>query len=292
MKFKITKTSIPGEYNDDGSTATKITKTPVFPRDWHTIALRTTIGIVLGLTVGTVAWSTYAIGDLLNGGLIGYIVAIIFDLAWITCLLLEYLARYDEARRTFPERLGWALLAVTMGALFWHGVDGEDSSLAGGVVGAAVSLFAKLLWLAVMKHTQVTLTDRDRDELARTRSEVEARLIITRERRRLAAVEQVAELERLAMERERLEALEMYGIAQDTTPAELPAPSLADMPKSDAIWRVHQEMPELTPAEIAGYLAEQGVKVEPRYVSQAIKRKGGRKAEAEVETPNVIELRK
>lgn len=151
------------------------------PTDWDLIATRAAVGMVMTLTAVAVAWSTWSIGSLLHGG-IGYLAAVVFDLSWATCLLLEWKGRFDKAgteiedatgesrieriRPDFTEGLGWFLLAVTMGAIFWHAWP--DVRYA--VVGAVVSGVAKILWMGILRHMQIRLTERDRDDLRDRRS--------------------------------------------------------------------------------------------------------------------------
>src|SRR4029079_8428194 len=117
---------------------------PVLPRNWDRIATRGVVGLVVTLTLAAIVWSTWSIGELLNGGP-GYLAAAVFDLAWAVCLTLTYLARFDQEKEKFPNALGWWLLAATMGLIFWHGMTLHSVGMAVG--GAAVSLFAKVLWL-------------------------------------------------------------------------------------------------------------------------------------------------
>ncbi|MEV0474696.1 hypothetical protein [Streptomyces prunicolor] len=147
------------------STETTFAPVPVPPKDWDLISTRIAVGMVLALTLVAVAWSTWSIGALLHGG-IGYLAAIVFDLSWGTALILEWKSRYDADKRTFPEVLGWILLAVTMGAIFWHALP----DLRYAVVGAVVSGVAKILWLGIMKHIGVKLKKQDADDLADRRS--------------------------------------------------------------------------------------------------------------------------
>lgn len=301
MKFKIERRPIRGEYNEDGSTRVEEIRTPVLPRDWRRSALRAVLGTAVALTAIAITWSTWSIGSLLSGpdDHIGYLAALIFDLGWITLLLLEYLARYDEERRRLPQRLGWGMLVVTMVAIGWHGIE-QEQSIAMGVIGAAVSLFSKLLWIAIAQHTTAKLTDRDRDRIAEARSAAFTEAAIAEVMRETEGIKQRAMLEHLAREAERRQVAEAFGLEapaveelapaeQDQEPTALPAPSLADMGKSEAIRYVQRHRPELAPAEIADVLAEYGVETNAQYVAQALAR--GKKAEPEP-TAEVIELRK
>lgn len=74
---------------------------PKLPRDKDTMALVGVSGLVLALTLVAIVWSTVSIGRLLGGG-VGYAAGAVFDIAWLSVLVLEYLARFDPAKRSFP----------------------------------------------------------------------------------------------------------------------------------------------------------------------------------------------
>src|SRR5512134_1263374 len=78
---------------------------PVLPRDWDDISTKVGFGLVGALTLISVVWSTVSIGSLLGGG-VGFMAALLFDVSWATCLLLEWKSRYDSSKRGFPRMLG------------------------------------------------------------------------------------------------------------------------------------------------------------------------------------------
>ena len=184
-------------------------RVPRLPRDWDQIAIKVAAGLVLALTMIAVAWSTVSIGALLRGG-IGYGAAALFDLAWIVNVCLEWLARYDKRKRRFSRILGWALLACTMGAIGWHGLLAGSVALA--VVGAAVSLFAKTLWLGIMRHVDRELSDLDQQWVEQEISRANAQLAVSGVRRQVARAENRAAMELLAAERERSEFAAQFGL--------------------------------------------------------------------------------
>lgn len=286
MKYKTVVRQVADTYTRDGKTIPitrdEEVRVPKFPRNWQLIALRGAVTTVLLLTLVTVAWSTYSIGSLLGGGFIGFAAAVIFDLGWAVALILEYLARNDRSKRAFPKRLGWGLLAVTMGAILWHGL--LDGHVEMGVIGAFVSAFAKLLWLGVMKYVNADLTPEDEQWVAHEMSAARAKLAVASVRRQAARAEMIARQELLAVERE------LGGSdpepAGDSTP-EIAPPTLADMGKADAIRYVHRAMPDAETAEIARTLAVHGVEVDPGYVSQTLTR-----SRKQFEPSNVINLGK
>lgn len=275
MKFKESTRKIPGEYTPEGATRVEVTRTPVLPKDMQALALKAALGIVLGLTLIAVAWSTWSIGNILGGG-IGFAAAMIFDLGWAVALLLEYLARYDENKRAFPEKLGWALLVVTMVAIGWDGVEHDSWAMA--VIGAFVSLFAKALWMGVMKHVNAQLTDQDKDALAREVSAAQTKAAVAQVRRTTSRIEQRAALELLAMEAERRQVSEAFGLGEAAVQTEEPVtlalaqPTIADMGKADAIKFVMRQLPEATAEEIHEVLQQERDDTELAYVRQVIKR--------------------
>jgi hypothetical protein len=174
-------------------------RTPKVPMDKDRLALIGVSSLVLVLTLVAIVWSTYSIGQLLGGGP-GYAAGAVFDVAWLSVLLLEWLARFDPAKREFPRKVGWALALVAAGAIFLEG------QLAGGwqmaLVGAAVSIVAKVLWWAVFKHIDKDLAPGDAAWVAAEMSKANAKLAIAGARRQAAKAEVAARLELLAAERD------------------------------------------------------------------------------------------
>ncbi|MFI1520628.1 protein transporter Sec31 [Kitasatospora cineracea] len=186
------------------------------PRDWERTVLGAAAagtGLLLALAV---TWSTASIGGLLalNGveQSIAYAVAAVFDLAWIICMALEWLARHDPRRARAPRRAGFAFLAASMAAIATreilpHGYSG----IAVGAIGAAVSLVAKGVWTLVIKATAKELTPVAQQYVARRRAAAGAELA-------MAGVER-----QLARSRHQLDAYrEAYG--HDTVTLERPQP--------------------------------------------------------------------
>ncbi|MHA6760082.1 hypothetical protein [Streptacidiphilus sp. PAMC 29251] len=136
---------------------------PVPPTDWRAVGLRAVVALVLLLTSASVIWSTHTIGLVLHGGF-GYGAAVVFDLSWATCLLVEPLVLHDDENLALVRRVGWALLAATMGVLFWRGAQTGDWALAVG--GALVSAVAKVLWVVVMRCFEPKLSEQDRVDVA------------------------------------------------------------------------------------------------------------------------------
>lgn len=173
---------------------------PVLPRDWDQVAIRGAAALILALTGIAITWSTISIGALLGGG-VGYAAAALFDVSWLTVLVLEWLARFHPGKRRFPRALGWLLVALAAGAIFWHGADEGSWGLA--VVGAAVSVVSKLLWLALFRHIDRELTAEDQEWVRLELSAANAKLALASVRRQVARSEVHAAAELLAAERVR-----------------------------------------------------------------------------------------
>jgi hypothetical protein len=194
----------------------EFTPVPAAPRDWDVISTRVAVGLVLTLTAVAVAWSTWSIGALLHGGM-GFLAALVFDLSWATCLIMEWKARFDHGKRAFPRRLGWVLLVVTMGAIFWHGAP--DWRLA--TVGALTSAMAKALWLGIMKHIDRELSQLDRDDLADRLSKAYVRQAVAAVDRQTLRVDAHTEAVRRSLTAAQPASLELTASSRDTTPEEL-----------------------------------------------------------------------
>ncbi|MFJ3097371.1 protein transporter Sec31 [Streptomyces hydrogenans] len=162
-------------------------RVPVPPRDWDR-AVRTGLLAVAGI-VGTAAvtWSTVSIGALLQTDVpaaAAYAAAGTFDLLWIGCMALEWLARYDPARAAAPRRAGWVALVVAMLAITAHG--NMAGSLAIGLIGSSVSAGAKTLWWLTLRSFTNRLTSRTQQWVDAQRAETEGQLALIPVRRELA----------------------------------------------------------------------------------------------------------
>lgn len=217
MKYRTQRHQVETSNTPDGSTVTvpRDVQVPAMPRDWDVTAVRVAVGMVLTLTTVAVVWSTWSIGSLLHGG-IGYGAATVFDMAWAITLILEWLSRFDRNKRTFPRVLGWALLAGTMGAIFWNGWT--EGSIPLAVVGAAISMFAKVLWLGVMKHIDADLSPEDTAWIQARISSANAKLAVAGVNRQVARMENRAALELMALEADRADmAYALGGIPTQAT---------------------------------------------------------------------------
>ncbi|MER7833500.1 hypothetical protein [Streptomyces sp. NPDC095602] len=169
---------------------------PVPPRDWdHIVATGTTAAAVALLGV-SVVWSTASVGDLLSRAVaapfFAYLAAVAFDLPWIGCLALQWLARFDPERARAAERYGRAGLVLAMAAIFAHGW--LESSVYVGAAGAAVSLLAKVFYGQVLAQQARPLPARTQAWLQQADAEIHAQLALGARMRHLDRIGQRAAL--------------------------------------------------------------------------------------------------
>ncbi|WP_207634243.1 hypothetical protein [Candidatus Frankia alpina] len=205
MKYRIETQEYTEGYTVDGVAApvarTRRIAVPVLPRDWDALAVRAVVGLVLALTAVSITWSTVSIAHLLDGMWTAYLAASVFDLAWCAALGMAYLVRFRSDRRKVVDRVGWALLAVTVTAI---GVEGyQDGGVAMACIGASVSIAAKALWWTFGHATRPELTADDKQWVAVQISTASAQLAVASVRRQVARVQDRAAAELLAMEASR-----------------------------------------------------------------------------------------
>lgn len=217
MKFKTRTHKKLVDFTLDGRThqveETYEEKIPVLPRDWDTVATKVGVGLVGLLTLISIVWSTVSIGSMLGGG-IGFLAALLFDVSWAVCLILEWKSRFNSKKRAFPRNLGWILLAVTMFFIGWHGVVEENVPLA--IVGSCVSLFAKVLWLGIMKHVDRELDPDHQQWVNKVISEANARLAVAQVLRQVTMAEDQAVALKLAIEASRRGIVEAEQVGPNT----------------------------------------------------------------------------
>ncbi|MEU6756956.1 protein transporter Sec31 [Streptomyces sp. NPDC046685] len=163
---------------------------PLPPRDWDHIALTAVTASTAALVLASVVWSTASAGDLLARAApvgVAYSAAIAFDLVWINCMILEWLARYDPARATLPRRAGHAALGIAMLAVGAHGR--LEDSLTVGIAAAAISALAKAAWTLVLRAHSRPLDARTQAWLIQRQSRAGARLALQGQLRHLARIE-------------------------------------------------------------------------------------------------------
>lgn len=170
------------------------------PRDWDQL-VRTgvTVGAALLVTV-SVVWSTASIGDLLDLVVVAvaaYGAAIAFDTAWIMCMAVEWLCRYDPPRAKTARTAGHWALAVAMAAVFAHGYLAGQMIV--GVVGAVVSALAKGAWTITMSVHARPLDARTQQWVAKRRAALDGQRAMIPVRRDLLRSQALIEAERAAL---------------------------------------------------------------------------------------------
>jgi hypothetical protein len=173
---------------------------PVPPADLDRY-VRNAVLCAAGLVLAAcITWSTASIGNLLTHLVTpaaAYTAAGIFDLVWISCTALEWLARHDPARAKLPRRAGYGALLVAMGAIT---MDGKVAGyLTIGLVGATVSALAKGLWTVLLASTAMPLDPLTQQWVDAQRAEAGAQLSMIPVRRELARAEGLVEAERIAL---------------------------------------------------------------------------------------------
>lgn len=141
---------------------------PRTPADWDRARSVGAMVITVVVVCGALAWSVYAIGNLLAiqaPAPLAYGIAVIFDLTWISALVREYELRYQPDRRKWLGAFSWILLGGSVTAVLLHGLRVADPTVA--VCGAAIPLAAKIMW-----HMRINVGRRPMD--ARTRAWVDA----------------------------------------------------------------------------------------------------------------------
>ena len=174
--------------------------TPAPPRDWDHLILNGVTGIAAIVLTASVVWSTASIGDLLARAVVepaAYGAAIVFDLAWIACMAVEWLARYDEDRAALPRKAGNLALVVAMLAIGAHGKIAGYWEI--GIVGALVSGLAKGLWTVVIRHQTPPLDQRTRAWIQGELADAGASLALIPVRRQLQRAQAQVDAERTAL---------------------------------------------------------------------------------------------
>lgn len=173
---------------------------PVPPRDWDRIVLGAVTAVCAAVLLATVAWSTANVGALLDRtttGAIAYTTAAAFDAAWIVCLGLEWLARYDRDRARRPRQAGHAALALAVAAVGTHGWLTGSWTI--GVISGAVSVIAKLLWTLLLGHYAKPLDDLTQQWVEQERAEIGGQLALVAVRRELQRARGLVDAEARAL---------------------------------------------------------------------------------------------
>lgn len=173
---------------------------PLPPRDWdQLVRAAVTIGACLLVTV-SVIWSTASIGDLLARVVVAaaaYGAAVAFDTAWIMCMAVEWLCRYDPPRARTARRAGHVALLLAMAAVFAHGYIAQQLII--GAVGAVVSALAKGAWTIAMSVHARPLDARTQQWVAKRRAALDGQRAMIPVRRDLLRSQALIAAERAAL---------------------------------------------------------------------------------------------
>lgn len=168
---------------------------PVPPRDWDHIVISGVLTIAAVLVLISVIWSTASIGDFLARAVyapIAYLGAVAFGLAWISCMALEWHARYDPARARLPRIAGNIALLIEMLAVCAHGRI--EDSLEVGVAGAVISAVAKGMWTVTLKYQSRPMSKLTQQWFLKREGEMTAVLALAARQRQLDRTAQHAAL--------------------------------------------------------------------------------------------------
>lgn len=164
-------------YSIGGKTHMVSPPTPRPPLSLDRILLAVITAACTLLLVAVAVWATVNIGELLTGmvpGWAAYGAASAFNLAWVICLGLEWIARHSPDKAAAPRGAGWWFLAAEMIAVGVHGH--HEGSLVIGIVGAAVSAIVKGVWTLLLTYHATPLdpmtqqwVDAERAQLAAER---------------------------------------------------------------------------------------------------------------------------
>ncbi|XVV35008.1 hypothetical protein ACQPXT_13570 [Streptomyces sp. CA-100214] len=165
---------------------------PVPPVNLDRLYLRAVIGIAVFLTVVAVVWSTSAIGRLLGGLVpghpeIGYLGAASFEVPWVTCLMVQWILRYQPERAKAVSIAGWVGLGIVVSAII---IDGVHLGLVEvGVVGAFVSIMAKGMWWVILRLFHVPLDEDHAGWLGAKRQELAVARVMLGEQQSMGSTE-------------------------------------------------------------------------------------------------------
>lgn len=177
---------------------------PAIPFNLDSLLRRALFLLAICATAGAIIWGTVAIGSMLSllaPQWAAYAVAGVFDTGWVSCLIAEYLMRYDDEKAAVPRRVGYTMLIVSMSAITLHGHI-EDALLV-GIVGAFVSAAAKGMWAMGMHVTRVKLAPKYQAYLREMEQETGAQLALAQKERDRTLTEGKAVSLRVALEAQR-----------------------------------------------------------------------------------------
>lgn len=177
---------------------------PVMPFSLDSLLRRFLLCVAVLATIAAVIWGTVAIGSMLTllvPPWTAYLVAGIFDIGWVSCLIAEWLMRYNDSKAKLPRKAGYAMLVVSMTAISLHGHIVDE--LLVGLVGAFASAASKGIWVMAMHVTRIKLAPKYQAYIEEMEQETGAQLALAqRDRDRIITGEKTTDL-RLALEARR-----------------------------------------------------------------------------------------
>ncbi|MGW4181264.1 hypothetical protein ACWEK2_03825 [Streptomyces albidoflavus] len=170
----------------------------------------------VALSVGSLAWTTWSLVDLLGAGAIGLTVAVGADVIWGSVIAAEARGVRVAGRRWVVPVIGIVAMVAVAAFLAWHGASRDSVPMA--VVGPFLPLGAKVIWMLALADMRdpAALTDDEQLALA----EMERGLVFEQAQHEM-------KMRRLAMEGDFL--LAKVGVDFDI--------ELARQEKSAELWR-------------------------------------------------------
>ncbi|MGX1513990.1 hypothetical protein [Streptomyces collinus] len=165
---------------------------PVPPVNLDRLYLRAVIAVAVFLTAVAVVWSTSAIGRLLGDlvpgqSWVGYLGAASFEVPWVTCLMVQWILRYQPERARAVGIAGWIGLGIVVGAIVTDGARLDMIEV--GVIGAFVSVIAKGMWWVVLRLFHVPLDEDHAGWLNATRQELAVARVMLGEQQQMSGTE-------------------------------------------------------------------------------------------------------
>ncbi|MGW9617223.1 hypothetical protein ACWGUP_17700 [Streptomyces diastaticus] len=141
------------------------------------------------LSLGSLAWTSWSLVDLLGAGAIGLTVAIGADVIWGSVIVAEARGTRIGGQRWVVPAIGIIAMLAVAGFLSWHGLSRDSAPMA--VVGPFLPLGAKVVWMLALADMRnpAALTDDEQLALA----ELERGLVFEQARHEM-------DMRRLAME--------------------------------------------------------------------------------------------
>lgn len=206
------------------------------------------------LAVLSLAWSGYAIADLMHSGRFGLSVALAGDVGWITVLWAEYKGVTIAGRRWTAPAAGWLIALGVAALLVIHGQEAGGRGQA--IAGPFVVLVGKIVWAFALEAMRdpAAPTPEQRAQLHTVMrdSAHEAGMLHARAQARIARIRAEASVTLARDETDfeiTLERMDKRAELQRRTPFALPAgPSRSDFDQSaEEAVEVAQDIPSSRP---------------------------------------------